>query len=157
MQRHGLEHEAAVEPELLDLAYGLGLPIVATNEAYFASPDAYEAHDALLCIAEGRYVVEDDRRRVTPDHTFKSAEEMAALFQDLPEALESTIEIAKRCPFRPRGRKPILPRFVSAGEGASEGDQLAVVAAELKRQAEEWLKARLAANPLAPGFSEEDY
>lgn len=113
LQRHGLEQEAMVEPELLDLAYGLDLPIVATNEAYFASPDDYEAHDVLLCIAEGRYVVEDDRRRVTPDHYFKSAEEMAELFRDLPEALENTVEIAKRCPFRPLGRKPILPRFVS--------------------------------------------
>jgi len=157
LQRHGLEQEAMVEPELLDLAYGLDLPIVATNEAYFASPDDYEAHDVLLCIAEGRYVVEDDRRRVTPDHYFKSAEEMAELFRDLPEALENTVEIAKRCPFRPLGRKPILPRFVSAGEGASEADQLAAEAAELKRQAEEGLKARLAANPLAPGFTEEDY
>nr|PZN86614.1 MAG: DNA polymerase III subunit alpha [Pseudomonadota bacterium] len=157
LQRHGLEQEAMVEPELLDLAYSLELPIVATNEAYFASPDDYEAHDVLLCIAEGRYVVEDDRRRVTPDHYFKSAGEMAELFRDLPEALENTIEIAKRCPFRPLGRKPILPRFVSAGEGASEADQLAVEAAELKRQAEEGLKARLAANQLAPGFTEEDY
>ncbi len=157
LQRHGLEHEALVEPELLDLAYGLGLPIVATNEAYFASPDDYEAHDALLCIAEGRYIVEDDRRRVSPDHYFKSAEEMAALFRDLPEALENTIEIARRCPFRPQGRKPILPRFVPMGEGASEADQLAAEAAELKRQAEEGLKARLAVTPLAPGFTEEDY
>ncbi len=154
LQRHAL---ATVEPELLDLAYALELPIVATNEAYFASPDDYEAHDALLCIAEGRYIVEDDRRRVTPDHCFKSAEDMAALFRDLPEALENTIEIAKRCAFRPRGRKPILPRFVAAGEGASEADQLAAEAAELKRQAEEGLKARLSVTPLAPGFSEEDY
>ncbi len=157
IQRHGLEQEAQVEPELLDLAYDMGLPIVATNEAYFANPEDYEAHDALLCIAEGKYLVEDDRRRVTPEHYFKSAEEMVALFSDLPEALENTIEIAKRCPFRPRGRKPILPRFVATAEGASDADQLAAEAAELKRQAEEGLRARLAANPLAPGFTEEDY
>ena len=52
------------------------LPIVATNEVYFASPDDYEAHDALLCIAEGRYVVEDDRRRLSREHFFKTAEQM---------------------------------------------------------------------------------
>ena len=157
IQRHGLEKEALVEPDLLDLAYNLNLPLVATNEAYFASPDDYEAHDALLCIAEGRYLVEDDRRRVSPEHYFKSAEEMMALFQDLPEALDNTIEIAKRCAFRPNGRKPILPRFVATSERASDEDQLAAEAAELKRQAEQGLKARLAANPLAPGFTEEDY
>ncbi len=74
IQRHGLKSEHDVEPQLLQLAYALELPIVATNEAYFATPDDYEAHDALLCIAEGRYVVEDDRRRVTPEHYFKGAD-----------------------------------------------------------------------------------
>ncbi len=157
IQRHGLEQEASVEPELLDFAYNLNLPVVATNEAYFASPEDYEAHDALLCIAEGRYIVEDDRRRLTPEHCFKSAEDMMALFRDLPEALENTIEIAKRCAFRPKGRKPILPRFVATSQGASDEDQLAAEAAELKRQAEEGLRARLAANPLADGFTEDDY
>src|SRR5918992_4916783 len=82
---------------------------------------------------------------------------MARLFQDLPEALENTIEIARRCAFRPRGRKPILPRFVSAGDRASADEQLALEATELKRQAEEGLKVRLASTPLAPGFTEADY
>ena len=89
-------------------------PIVATNEVYFASPDDYEAHDALLCIAGGNYVVEDDRRRLSREHFFKTAEQMAELFADLPEALTNTVEIAKRCAFRPQGRKPILPRYVKA-------------------------------------------
>ena len=117
------EHET--EPQLLELAYAPRLPLVATNEAYFATPDDYEAHDALLCIAEGRYVVEDDRRRVTREHYFKSADEMAELFADLPEALANTIEIAKRCAFRPQGRKPILPRFVRGDDAVSETEQSA--------------------------------
>ena len=79
------------------------LPIVATNEVYFASPDDYEAHDALLCIAEGSYVTEDNRRRLSREHFFKTAEQMAELFADLPEALANTVEIAQRCAFRPRG------------------------------------------------------
>jgi DNA polymerase-3 subunit alpha len=156
VQRHGTRAEQEVEPQLLDLAYRIGVPIVATNEVYFATPDDYEAHDALLCIAEGRYVGEDDRRRVTREHYLKSADDMTALFSDLPEALENTIEIAKRCAFRPRGKKPILPRFVQTS-AQSDADQLAAEAAELKRQAEEGLSARLAVVPLAPGFSEEDY
>src|SRR5262249_26889000 len=86
LQRHGLKAEHEVEPHLLQLAYAHAIPIVATNESYFATPDDYEAHDALLCIAEGRYVVEDDRRRVTREHYFKTQEEMAAAFADLPEA-----------------------------------------------------------------------
>src|SRR5262245_53402136 len=157
VQRHGLPHEREVEPKLLQLAYALGLPIVATNECYFAKPDDYEAHDALICIAGGNYVVEDNRRRLSREHYFKSAEEMARLFADLPEALASTVEIARRCAFRPGGRKPILPRFVQAAPGASEEQQLAIEAEELRRQAGAGLEKRLAAQPLAPGFTADDY
>ncbi|MEE8310355.1 MAG: DNA polymerase III subunit alpha, partial [Hyphomicrobium sp.] len=157
IQRHGLKSEQEVEPHLLELAYAHDIPIVATNEAYFAAPDDYEAHDALLCIAEGRYVVEDDRRRVTPEHAFKSAEQMAEVFSDLPEALENTIEIAKRCAFRPKGRKPILPRFVAGGDDVSETEQSRLEAAELRRQAQEGLKKRLASESPAQGFNVADY
>jgi len=97
LQRHGLPQQRAVEPLLLNLAYDLDLPIVATNEPYFASPDDFEAHDALICIAEGSYVAVDDRRRLSPEHYFKTSEEMRRLFADLPEALDNTIEIARRC------------------------------------------------------------
>jgi DNA polymerase-3 subunit alpha len=157
LQRHGLPAEAAVEPQLIHFAYAMGLPLVATNEAYFGSPSDYEAHDALICIAEGSYVSEDNRRRLSPEHYFKSADEMATLFSDLPEALANTLEIATRCAFRPKGRKPILPRFVQSSDGASEGDQLLAEAAELRRQAEAGLDARLAAVALADGFTRADY
>ena len=157
IQRHGLAHEAQVEPQLIELAYELELPLVATNEAYFSSPDDYEAHDALICIAGGNYVVEDNRRRLSAEHSFKSPAQMAALFADLPEALDNTIEIAKRCAFRPKGRKPILPRFVATTPGASEEDELAAEAAEMKRQAEEGLEQRLTENELATGFTVDDY
>ena len=156
VQRHGTRAEQEVEPQLLNLAYRLGVPIVATNEVYFATPDDFEAHDALLCIADGRYVSEDDRRRVTREHHLKSGEAMAELFADLPEAVANTVEIAKRCAFRPKGKKPILPRFVQTSTG-TEADQLAAEAAELKRQAEEGLRERLKIVPLAAGFTEDDY
>ncbi|HEU0159804.1 MAG TPA: PHP domain-containing protein, partial [Hyphomicrobiaceae bacterium] len=65
LQRHGLAQDLKTEPELIALAYARSLPIVASNEVYFASPDDYEAHDALLCIAEGSYVTEDNRRRLS--------------------------------------------------------------------------------------------
>ncbi|MBR2537003.1 MAG: DNA polymerase III subunit alpha [Hyphomicrobium sp.] len=157
LQRHGLESEARVEPLLLDYAYARKIPIVATNEVYFAVKSDYDAHDALLCIAEGRYVVEDDRRRATPEHYMKSAAEMAALFADLPEAIANTIEIAMRCAFRPEGRKPILPRFVASDDSLSELENFRLEAAELKRQAKAGLKERLAATGPAEGFTVEDY
>ena len=157
LQRHGLDSEARVEPALIGLAYKHKLPVVATNECYFASRSDYDAHDALLCIAEGRYVVEDNRRRATPEHYLKSAAEMAALFADLPEALANTLEIAVRCAFRPEGRKPILPRFVATDDSMSELENFRLEAAELKRQAKAGLKERLTPAGPAPGFSAEDY
>ena len=72
LQRHGLAQERAVEPQLLKLAYDLDLPIVATNEPYFATQEDFEAHDALICIAEGSYVAVDERRRLSPEHYFKT-------------------------------------------------------------------------------------
>jgi DNA polymerase-3 subunit alpha len=157
IQRHGLKHEQEVERSLLQLAYSLGIPIVASNECYFESRDDYDAHDALLCIADGTYVAEQERRRCTPEHYFKSQAEMAELFCDLPEALENTLEIAKRCAFRPKGRKPILPRFVAGASGLSEAEQLTAEAAELRKQASAGLAERLAVNALAPGYVADDY
>ncbi len=157
LQRHGLASEATVEPLLLALAFERELPIVATNEVYFATPDDHEAHDALLCIAEGRYVVEDDRRKATREHHLKSGASMAELFADLPEAVDNTLEIAKRCAYRALGRKPILPKFVTNDASLSRDDQAKLEADALRRQAEAGLAARLAAIELAPGFTRADY
>src|ERR1700726_1582603 len=156
LQRHGIEKERRAEAALIDLAYTKGFPVVATNEAYFATTDDYEAHDALLCIAGGRLIAETDREQLTPDHRFKTRAEMAVLFADVPEGLGSPIEIAERCSFRPLPRKPILPRF-TVGAGASAADAQSDEAAELHRQAEEGLSNRLKVHGLSQGASEEDY
>ena len=95
LQRHGMPAERSAEAGLIDLAYARGLPLVATNEPYFATREDHEAHDALLCIADGKLIADADRRQVTVEHRFKSRAEMAALFADLPEALAATVEIAR--------------------------------------------------------------
>jgi DNA polymerase-3 subunit alpha len=136
LQRHGLAEERAAERPLVIFAYELGLPLVATNDVHFATEDMYAAHDALLCIADGTFVGQDERRRLTKEHRFKSAAEMAAQFADLPEAIENTVQIAKRCAFRPRKRNPILPQFVPES-GLSPADELSAQArAGLKRRLE---------------------
>ncbi|MEM6490041.1 MAG: DNA polymerase III subunit alpha, partial [Pseudomonadota bacterium] len=141
LQRHGEQGptpaEAAAEPGLIDLAYARALPLVATNEVYFETPEMHGAHDALICIGEGRYINESDRRQLTPEHWFKPADDMVARFADLPEAVENTVEIARRCAFRPRTHDPILPRFAD--------DEVE----ELRTQAKRGLEARLAVIPLA--------
>jgi DNA polymerase-3 subunit alpha len=152
LQRHGMASERSAEGALLDLAYAQGIPLVATNEPFFATEDDYEAHDALICIAEGRVLAESDRRQLTPEHRFKSRAEMMKLFADLPEALASTVEIARRCAFRPRLRAPILPRFSVGPDGAAIDE-----AAELRRQAEAGLARRVAAHGVAGGHTEAEY
>src|SRR5258708_530049 len=145
-----------VEPALVDLAYAKGIALVATNEAFFATAEDYEAHDALLCIAEGRLLAEAERRHLTIEHRFKTRAEMMALFRDVPEALASTVEIAERSSFRPVTRKPILPRF-TVGAGSNAADAETGEAVELRRQAEEGLSYRLKVHGLAQGETEENY
>lgn len=135
IMRHGLKTEEQTEESFIELAYRYNIPLVATNEAFFEDQSMYEAHDALLCIAEGRYVTEEDRRRVTPHHFFKSSEEMIALFQDLPEAIHNTKTIRERCSFLPLPHAPMLPGFPCA-EGRTEAE-------ELRAQALEGLQQRL--------------
>jgi DNA polymerase III subunit alpha len=148
LQRHGLPIEDRIEGPLLDLAYKHDLPLVATNEAYFSDDGMYEAHDALICIAEGTYVSEPNRRRLTPEHRFKSAAEMRALFADIPEAIDNTLVIARRCAFYPIAEKPILPPFPV--EKAHDEK------AELNTQATEGLERRLAGQVFTPDMGEAE-
>ncbi len=135
LQRHGLAAERLIEGRLLDLAYARDLPLIATNDVFFADESMHAAHDVLLCIAEGSPISQEKRRRVTPEHRFKSAAEMRALFADLPEAVDNTIVVAQRCAYMPGPRKPILPPFRSES-GLGEPD-------ELRRQAVVGLERRL--------------
>ncbi len=135
IQRHGLEAEDASEAGMLDLAYDLDVPLVATNDVMFADETMHEAHDVLMCIAGGATIDRRDRRRVTPHHGFASPETMAARFADLPEAIANTLTIARRCAVTSPIRTPILPPFPVAG-GWGEDD-------ELRRQAREGLEQRL--------------
>nr|WP_294550971.1 DNA polymerase III subunit alpha [uncultured Rhodopila sp.] len=130
LHRHGLPVEVAIEPGLIGLADARGIPLVATNDCYFATPDMHEAHDALLCIAEGRTLSEQDRRRVTPEHWFKPAAMMRTLFADLPEACDNTLAIARRCAAMAETRKPLLPVCPKVRPGASEEETVRAMAVE---------------------------
>jgi len=144
LQRHEQPDEAQTEPDFVNLAYELDLPLVATNDVMFADAGFHEAQDALTCIADGSYVSQQDRRRFTVDHRFKTAEEMRALFADLPEAVDNTLVIAARCSYRPLPHDPILPRY-------SEDE-----AEELSRQSEAGLEQRLLEHVFTGDMSEAD-
>jgi len=136
LTRHGLPEEANSEPGLIEAAYNLGLPLVATHDARFMQRDDAKAHDAMMCIANGEYLGQDDRKRVSPEQYLKSSAEMNELFADLPEAISSTVEIARRCAIRATKHAPILPNF---GDGSrSEIDELIVQAKDgLERRLDE--------------------
>ena len=146
LMRHGREIERRIEDDLVELAYVNDVPLVATNDVYFSDADMYEAHDVLLCIAEGAHVAETERRRLTPDHRFRTAAEMRALFADLPEAVDNTLVVARRCAFMPTEHAPILPAFQTP-EGFTESDLLT-------SEARTGLEARLEATVFAPDMDE---
>ncbi len=112
IQRHGLEDEIKTEPEFLNIAQELNIPIVATNDVSFAANSDYESEDALSCVLGQTKVIDPDRPRKSSEQYFKSPDEMAELFSDLPEAIENTVIISQRCGFFVNvHEKPLLPRF----------------------------------------------
>jgi len=131
LTRHGFEEERTLEKKFIDLAFKHNLPLVATNDTYFLTRNLHEAQDILSCIGEGKTVAEQDRKKNSPEQYFKNQNELEALFSDIPEAIENTINIAKKCHIMAFERPPTLPKF------SDNEDE------ELKRQALKGLKSRL--------------
>ena len=111
LARRGDAVEDAAEAALIELAYALDLPLVATNPACYAEPDFHAAHDALLCIANSSQIDSKDRPTSSPEAWLKPAAAMIELFADLPEAIANTLVIAQRCAVAAPQRRPILPRL----------------------------------------------
>jgi DNA polymerase-3 subunit alpha len=135
LSRRGNKIEERSEAALVELAYERGLPLVATNPAAFADAAFHRAHDAMLCIAQGSQIDRDDREKSSPEAWIKPPADMRALFADLPEAIENSGVIARRCAFAAPKRKPILPSI--AGDLEAEAEQL-------RRDSREGLERRLA-------------
>ncbi|HTY98306.1 MAG TPA: DNA polymerase III subunit alpha, partial [Rhodocyclaceae bacterium] len=125
IQRYGQPQQEALVAQTAALAQKLDLPVVATHPVQFLDRADFTAHEARVCIAEG-YVLSDNRRpkNFTADQYFKSQAEMAELFADLPEALQNSVEIAKRCSLSIELGKNRLPLFPTP-EGVSLDDYLA--------------------------------
>lgn len=133
--RHGIKNEDLIEEKLLQLAFDNSLPIVASNDVYFLTPEMHEAQDILSCIYEGHSLVEENRKKNSPEQYFKNYEQFLELFKDLPEAIANTINIAKKCHTMAFERSPTLPKF-STEVNFDE-------AHELRNQSLEGLKMRL--------------
>lgn len=152
IQRHGLESEIKTEPEFLNIARELNIPIVATNDVCFAANSNYESADALGCVLGQTKVIDPDRPRKSSEQYFKSYEEMAELFSDLPEAIENTVVIAQRCAFLVNvHEKPLLPRF---------GDNFDAECQMLRDNTMNGLKARMQENNIQdtkPYFDQAEF
>jgi len=156
LQRHDRPNEIVAEPKLIDFAYRRGIPLVATNEPFYPAPKDHEAHDALLAIAGGTVVAQTERRKLSDQHYFKTRAEMEALFGDLPEALQSTIEIAQRVSYRPKKRNPVLPTF-AAQPGQTPDEAFAAEARALADMARTGLERRFKEVGVGPGKTEQIY
>ncbi len=139
IERLGREGEERLVEETVDLAAAIGAPVVATNEVRFLAPEEFDAHEARVCIGEGRMLEDPERpRRYTAEQYLRSPEEMRERFPDLPEALENTVEIARRCTVELDFGANNLPEFpVEPGESVDE---------RFAAEAREGLRRRLAAS-----------
>ena len=112
LQRTGQPLQEECVHASVALAARVGLPVVATNAVQFLKADEFEAHEVRVCIQDSRILTDTRRPRLyTPEQYFRSAEEMADLFQDIPEALANSVEIARRCNFRLDLGRNFLPDF----------------------------------------------
>ncbi|KXV11265.1 DNA polymerase III subunit alpha [Gluconobacter oxydans] len=130
LNRFGEAGEQEVESVLIPMADQMNIPLVATNECFFSKSEMHEAHDALLCIAQGRTIAEEDRWHVSPQAWFKTPAEMRAVFHDLPEACDNTLIIAQKCAVAACTRKPLLPICPKVREGSTEEETLRAMAWE---------------------------
>jgi len=141
LQRLGRPQEAEYLARAVALAAQHDLPVVATNEVCFLRREDFEAHEARVCIQQGRTLADPSRPREYSEHQYlKSPEEMAELFEDLPEALENSVEIARRCNLELDLGKVFLPEF--------EIPEKATAAAHLERRSREGLGERLSKRAL---------
>ena len=150
LQRTGREQEPQYEQAALHLAASLDLPVVASNDVRFLERDDYKAHEARVCIHDGR-LLSDKRREVrySEEQYLKSPAEMARLFDDLPEAIENSYHLAMRCNLELTFGTYYLPDFPTPqGQGVDEF---------LREASARGLRERLEALPGAPPLPEQDY
>lgn len=133
--RRGDPVEKSAEEGLINFAMDYDVPMVATNPACYSDPNFHKPHDAMKCIAANQYISDEARPQNSPELWIKTARMMRELFSDIPEALENTCVIAKRCGVAPPMRKPILPSLAGDLEGEI---------AQLKADAKAGLDDRLA-------------
>ena len=139
IQRHNEIQEKNFENFLLNISKSLQLPLIATQEIFYLNEEMYEAHDALVCIGEKRFVEEKNRLRYNNQHYFKTQDELEKLYSDIPEALENNYNFHLRFNFKPKKSKPILPSIVSKESGSPEEELLKFAKIGLENRLENFI------------------
>ena len=150
MQRHDLHEEKAIEADLVDLAYELNLPLVATNDSRVLDSSQNKSLDVMLCIKHGKTLVDPNREKLSEDHYFKTADEMIELFSDFPEAIENTVKIARRCAFKVPVGINYMPEWEEAKKEGKSVEDL------LRKQANDGLDMRLEKFVYTDDMSDEE-
>jgi len=146
------ERQKQVNPVLIDLARKYGIKIIATNDAHFVNEEDAEAHDRLICLSTNHYVNDVNRMHYTKQEWLKTPDEMAAIFADIPEALENTQEIVDKVEIYDIDHGPIMPKFdipESFGKEEDYPDRLAFESAYLRYLTMEGAKQRYGEERLA--------
>ena len=148
--RTGRDGEEAFNAFALHASAARGIPVVASNDVRFLDKSGFDAHEARVCIASGRVLDDPKRPRDYSDEQYlKSAEEMAELFADVPDAIANTVELARRCNLELTLGKYALPAYPVPSDETLDS--------WIRKQAHDGLEARLAKNPLAEGKTRQDY
>ncbi len=129
------ERQKQVNPVLIELARKHGVKIIATNDSHFVNEEDAEAHDRLICLSTNHYVNDINRMHYTKQEWLKTPEEMEAIFNDIPEAITNTQEIADKVEIYNIDHDPIMPKFdipASFGKEEDYPDRLAFEAAYLR-------------------------
>ena len=122
IQRHNEDGEKNFENHLLNISKLLKIPLIATQEVFYLNSNMYEAHDALMCIGEKKYIDDKNRFKYSDQHYFKKREELLKLYSDIPEALENNYNFHLRFNFKPKKSKPILPSIANEQSNLPEDE-----------------------------------
>ncbi len=139
------QNEVDEEKALVEFSSDNKIPLVATNASYFPNSSLFASQDALFCVKNGRFTLEDERPMMTPNHYFQNDVGMQKLFSDIPSAILHTEYIAKQCNYYPTPHNPMFPKFAE-----DEGR-------ELRQQASDGLDNRLNDFGIVKGYTKEDY
>ena len=135
IQRHNENDEINFENFLLNNSKSLNIPLIATQEVFYINEEMYEAHDALRCIGEKKFVEDTNRLKLSNQHYLKKDIDLKKIYSDIPEALENNYNFHLRFNYKPKRSKPILPSIANTNSNSPED--------ELSTQAKSGLENRI--------------